>query len=74
MTPEEQAAAIIADPAWSFTDNPTLAIAHASTRAATAQREGNTTRARYWTSVGLALCEAAGVEPGQVLVNLRDGQ
>lgn len=74
MTPEEQAAAIVADPRWAFASSPSSAISHASVRAAEAQRRGSQTRARFWTQVGIALCEAAGVEPGQVLTNLRDGQ
>lgn len=74
MTPAERAAEMAGDPKLDFADNPSSAISHASTRAAEAQRRGNQTRARFWTQVGLALCEAANVEPGQVLVNLRDGQ
>ncbi len=74
MTPQEQAAAIAADPKWSFASSPSSAINHASVRAAEAQRRGNQTRARFWTEVGIALNEAAGREPGQVLTNLRDGQ
>jgi hypothetical protein len=74
VTPQEQADAIVADPRWAFASSPSSAISHASMRAAEAERRGNQTRAPFWTQVGIALCEAAGVEPGQVLVNLRDGQ
>jgi len=65
---------MIADPAWEFDANPTKAISHASTRGAVASTRGNETRARFWGQIGLLLCEAAAVEPGQVLTNLRDGQ
>ena len=82
-TPAEQANGMINDPAWEFDTNPTKAISHASRTAATASegragqyRWGTAARrktgAAFWTSVGLLLCEAAGVEPGQVLSNLRD--
>lgn len=73
MTPQEQAAAMVADASWDFGANPTKAISHASVRAAEAERRGNQTRSRFWTQVGLALCDEAGVEPGQILTNLRDG-
>lgn len=72
MTAAEQAAAMIADPKWGFVANPSRAISHASVRAAQAVREGRTSDARFWTSVGLSLNEAADREPGQVLTNLRD--
>lgn len=81
-TPAEMAAGVIADPAWTFADDPSRAIAHASSRAASARmrmgaqyRWGTAAqaqlRAAFWTSVGLLLCEAAGREPGQVLANLK---
>ncbi len=80
-TPAEQTAAMIADPAWEFATNPTKAITHASTRAASAATGTGAQWARsswserqeqklFWLNVGLALCAAAGVEPGQVLTNL----
>lgn len=74
MTPQERAAAMVSEPAWGFASNPSRAISHASVRAAQAVREGRESDARYWTSVGLALNEAAGIEPGQVLQNIRDRQ
>jgi hypothetical protein len=79
---EQAAAAIIADPA--FASNPTAFIAHATGRAADAATvtgvpmalatpQERRTLQRYWTTVALALCEAAGIEPGAVLIGLRDG-
>lgn len=85
MTAEETAAGIMADPAWSFAANPTAAISHATGRAANARigsgaqfrhlsEPQRVAASRLWTAVALLLCEAASVEPGQVLTNLRDGR
>lgn len=70
MTPEDLASAIVADAAWAFESDPVRAITHASTRAATAEGRGDTRSAAFWTEVGVALCAAAGREPGLVLSQL----
>ncbi len=70
MTPEDLASAMVADAAWAFEIDPVRAITHASARAATAERRGDTRRAAFWTEVGVALCAAGGREPGLVLSQL----
>jgi hypothetical protein len=72
-SPEAKAAAIVADSAWHFADNPVKAVSHASTRAAQAQVDGRVGDARFWTRVGLLLVDAAtnpNVKAGAVLTDL----
>lgn len=57
---------------WSWSTSPVTAIGHCSTSAATAAGNGHRDQARFWTLVGLALCEEAGIAPGAVLEDLRD--
>lgn len=80
MTPEEQAAAMIADPEWQWATIPNAAMGHAAQQAAQAvtgtgiyrgHRDGRT-RAIHWTRVGLVLAAEAGADPGAVLKALAE--
>ncbi len=59
MTPQEQAAARVADPAWDFVNDPIKSIADASVKAAEHYKYGRRAQAAYWTEVGLRLVDAA---------------
>jgi len=75
MTPEEQAALMVADPGWDFADSPTSAISQASISAATAYGNGHLDQAKFWTEVGLRLVVAAGnphVKVGASLAELAE--
>lgn len=72
MTPAEQAAAEIADPAWDFERDPVSAISDAATKAAQHMTYGRAEQGRYWAEVSARLSAAAGMRPGIVVQDLVD--
>lgn len=73
MTPEEQAVAMVADPAWTWSDGPTRAVVHATVSAATAFENGHMDQARFWTHTACVLIKTADsphVQRGAVLKGL----
>ena len=63
MTPQEQAAARVADPAWDFANDPIKSIADASVKAAEHNLHGRHPQAAYWTEVGVRLVATAQPNP-----------
>ncbi len=73
-TPQEQADAMVADPAWDFEANPVNAVTHSSVRASEAFKDERLINARFWTTTALLLVEASDgkVAIGQSLKELTD--
>ena len=63
----------IEEPRWGWATDPAHSIGWCSTQAAYHVEHDRRGRAQFWTLVGLALCEEAGIEPGAILQGMRDG-